>query len=589
MTIYPSLNDINSSTKDKIIGILATNPGINTKKVDGILKKQYAINVTYQAIHKTLKQMVEQRIILYDKRGYMLNPEWVKQLRTFVEKCSADGQEEADFSRDIDYKKLVESKESKKIILKTREEFDEFYYKIRKHLTLSLKDLPVEERLIFRSFWHLYYPLAHPKEEAELIDIVKEMKAKSFTFVIGDTPLDSWAARIYKNSPVKVFLGELIASTNMIFIYGNKMMDVYYDYSIVELFDKVFNQVKQVDSLALSQAVSMLYAPREPIYITINNDPSIVNTIKKLFTHRLNKYDIYLETKDYEKEFEDISNLPFLKETVKHELDGDTVVVNRKSRSFIIKKKNETGDIATRIIVIPPHGFTGNYVDELNCHPEVRYAKLTIRGGIRKENNGYIKLKPALKYLYYITRKVSDVTDFAEVRADYNNEFYREEVKSSNETFYVVKEDGEGFYHNLVNISNDWLVLVLSKYLKDLKTLDLEKLTANFNEDEKNTVRQFVSFLKNEGDELFYTKPFILAKVMEMNVSKIIPVLISLLNIPETGKHEQCTVFAIILKFSKKHSQEVLKHISHAALKETAPSYYLEELIDKIKKHSKEH
>ncbi len=585
MTYLPIFDEKHTSTRDKIINVLATTPGLNTKIISNTLKKQYALNVTYQAIHKTLKQMVEEGILLFTGKSYEINQEWIKQMKLFANKLTTSKNEE-EFSQDFDYEELINTKETRKIILKTREEFDKFYFNIRKHLTLNLLKLNLSERIIFRNFWHLYYPLVHPNEEKELLDLVKKVRAKSYTFVIGDTPLDEWASKLYKNTSDTILLGEVIASTNMIFIYGNILMDVYYDYKMIEHFDTIFNSIKSIDSLNLDKAVNSIYAENEQIYITINTDPIIVNTLKKLFLYKLQRDNIFLPPSlGYSKEFDEIYNSALLKETMKHEFGNDPIeVINRNSTSFIIKNRKETGNEINRILILPPKGCTANSTEVLSCHPEVRYATVLFKGVIKQKNNGYFKISDGLKFSYYLTRSAM-VDDHSEAKVDYGNDLYKEKLKSSNENFYVVSEDGEGFYHNLINVTDEWLVLVLKKFLSEQKPLKTEKLLSKWDAEEKKLFSQFLEELKQHGDSIFFENTKLIESILNIKLVKLLPVLIDTLSIPETGKHEQCTVFAIILKLAKKDPPKALSILKQSLNDGNGQSYYLNELILKLKKH----
>ena len=72
---------------------------------------------------------------------------------------------------------------------------------------------------------------------------------------------------------------------------------------------------------------------------------------------------------------------------------------------------------------------------------------------------------------------------------------------------------------------------------------------------------------------------------LAMPVRKRIPALIELLNKPEGGKHEQCTVYAVILKAAKQDPKTALALIQKAITQHAAQPYYLNELANKIKKH----
>ena len=71
-----------------------------------------------------------------------------------------------------------------------------------------------------------------------------------------------------------------------------------------------------------------------------------------------------------------------------------------------------------------------------------------------------------------------------------------------------------------------------------------------------------------------------LSKIYNFDVKTITPPLIEMLNVLETGKHEPCTVYALLLKVGRKNN--ILEYLKEAEKNKTAPKYYLEELIVKL-------
>ena len=57
-----------------------------------------------------------------------------------------------------------------------------------------------------------------------------------------------------------------------------------------------------------------------------------------------------------------------------------------------------------------------------------------------------------------------------------------------------------------------------------------------------------------------------------------------MLNVQETGKHESCTFFGLLLKIAKKEQILVLDEVRKAKQSKTAPYYYLEDLESKLAK-----
>lgn len=175
--------------------------------------------------------------------------------------------------------------------------------------------------------------------------------------------------------------------------------------------------------------------------------------------------------------------------------------------SILIKEKDEDDYRLHRIIILPPHGHTADHVNEMNPHPEARRAKIAIKGGIREGKSGFSVLKQVLKYCYLDGRDVDTVGDHPYVKITQGLEKYHETVKSTKETFFVVRENGAGFYHNLINISNDWLVLSLEKELRLPKKMDIELPLSGLDEDKRISLRSLMRAVQVKGDGIFTEHP----------------------------------------------------------------------------------
>jgi hypothetical protein len=159
---------------------------------------------------------------------------------------------------------------------------------------------------------------------------------------------------------------------------------------------------------------------------------------------------------------------------------------------------------------------------------------------------------------------------------------YHEAVKSTKELFFVVRENGVGFYHNLINISNDWLVLSLDKELRLSKKMDIESTLAALNEEKQIPLRSLMRAIQVKGDGIFTEHPDLVKVVSTFEPHIAMPTLIEGLNIHDSGRHEACSVYAIILKIGKKYPQKVCRQSEKAIEEKQAPRYYTEELIRKL-------
>lgn len=73
------------TAKDAIVSILSQEWPLTMKEIYFAAVRQHALNVSYQAIHKATKQLVQQKVVAKNERTYCLNTEWIKQIKGFTE------------------------------------------------------------------------------------------------------------------------------------------------------------------------------------------------------------------------------------------------------------------------------------------------------------------------------------------------------------------------------------------------------------------------------------------------------------------------------------------------------------------------
>lgn len=276
--------------------------------------------------------------------------------------------------------------------------------------------------------------------------------------------------------------------------------------------------------------------------------------------------------------FGEILSSPILKNTVSNIFGKKpSIVVIERPGCFILSLSNEPEEEVTRIIVLKPYGFTANSTGELSSHPETRDATIEIKGIARRVNNGYAPAKNCLEFVYYPGKIAETLEFFPYAKADRA----LKSVKNSRTKFKVVKPGGFGFYHNLINLTGEWLVLVLRKKLDLTKQIDYSLLD-DLTHLQKRFLLDFLEAVKENGDSVFEKNKDVVKKVLSMTPETSLPALISFLNIPEGGRHEQCTVFAVILKIARINTARAKAVVQRASKDKTAQNYYLNQLLEKI-------
>ena len=274
----------------------------------------------------------------------------------------------------------------------------------------------------------------------------------------------------------------------------------------------------------------------------------------------------------------DILSAPVVQTTVNNVLGGEPYDVIERPGSYVVSLKKEPGDRCKRIIVLKPKGFTSNSPDELSSHPEAEEATIEIKGAARTANKGYFPIKNCVEFVYCDK-------DYAETQPDYPyaSAFgaFRK-LKTSRTRFKVVKRNYYGFYHNLINLTDEWLVLVLNKKLNLAKQVDYS-LIAGTEKKERDALYALEEGVKRGGDGIFKSDQGTVRRVCSIDPHVSLPALVTLLNVEEKGMHEQCTIFAIILKIARKYPALALRFLKKAEDDKAAQPYYLRELIKKVR------
>lgn len=266
-------------------------------------------------------------------------------------------------------------------------------------------------------------------------------------------------------------------------------------------------------------------------------------------------------------------------------LCGDNTEIIERPASFIVRSKEEGERNIHRVIIIPPKGYTADKPNQTNSHDEAEYATIKINGAVREDKQAFSKIKDCLLVASFNEKgKVSELNkpyltfDLTEDNADLITNTH----SAGEPPFSVVRSDGYGFYHNLINISDDWLVLSLYKRLRPQKPVNLEHHFAVIQDEYAEILNKLYNAVVIHGDGIFEKEPDLIRKVTNIPPSTALPSLGEMLYVHDTGKHEACSVFAIILKIGRSNPELVTSFLQDSMIYDTIPSYYARQLIEKI-------
>ena len=86
----PTLNQKDKTVAEMVVVMLIEEWPLSPKGIYNRVIRTQAKPVSFQAVHKAIKKLHSEDILLKKERYYKLNPEWLKQITSFGNKVAGD-------------------------------------------------------------------------------------------------------------------------------------------------------------------------------------------------------------------------------------------------------------------------------------------------------------------------------------------------------------------------------------------------------------------------------------------------------------------------------------------------------------------
>ncbi|MBU2476149.1 hypothetical protein KKG83_01625 [Candidatus Micrarchaeota archaeon] len=260
--MLPEVNGKKLSSKDAIISLLSEEQGLTAKQIHSRIKRNKALNVSYQAVHKVLKELEQNKTITRKGRTYSLNIDWIEG----IEKFSSSFKENF-FGEELSKPKTY--------VLNSVAEVDEFI------LVLFSKIFEIEGKKVLYMQWaHYWIPLFLDKNVYRKFKEIL-LSVPAFGAVIGNSLVDLFCEKFWRDSGAKVKTGVKPYNHSDILVYGNFVIEVFYSKKIREKTDDFFNSVKKVESVDWNAFYEQVFRKKTKIAVFIQRNPEIAEIMKE--------------------------------------------------------------------------------------------------------------------------------------------------------------------------------------------------------------------------------------------------------------------------------------------------------------------
>ncbi len=265
MTLNVSLIQLNgkvNSTKNAVVSILTDVWPLSAKEVYSNCEKKFELNVSYQAIHKTIKQLEDEEIIVKEGSKYKLNEIWIEKAKEFSEQLSEN------------YKQKINGETN--FTLPSIYETDKFLLNLIMNDLQNTKDKP----FVGLHWCHFWVPLFLSVKEYRQI---KELATRVNLYALGrgNTKIDKWCAAFWSKQPVHHKIGVDCAAIADLVIYKDMVIEVFYPTELKKELDLFYEKAKNIKDLNITYMFEKIFLKPTKINIAIHHNKELAAQLKE--------------------------------------------------------------------------------------------------------------------------------------------------------------------------------------------------------------------------------------------------------------------------------------------------------------------
>lgn len=260
--------------KDLIISILAMKYPLSSKKIYNEIKRRYGYSVTYQAVHKSILQLLEQGVLVKEEMEYSINMQWIDEINNFVEKMKLNYEKHRKYPMGIID---MQTSENMQMIM-----FNNFLGAELFNLKLLHKYCfnPQNKMPYCSQVQHLKSPVFHSQEAYERLKIFKNSKMGKYVLVRGNTFIDRWCSNFY-NGAVNFAFGVDIAKDYETYILGDTVTQLYIPLEVHKKIDCIYNNTTSIDDVKVPEVWGDIYERKCKVQLLIYKNPEIAEQLRQ--------------------------------------------------------------------------------------------------------------------------------------------------------------------------------------------------------------------------------------------------------------------------------------------------------------------
>lgn len=267
----PSLEK-GASVKDYVISILSSDWPLSAKKLHAGIKKRFGRNVTYQAVYKAVKELVDDSVLEQKKEGYEIAEEWVKRLHDFTEIVSSNYFTKQKTTAIEGLKEARKEGEINVLTFETYFDTEKYLYYLQKHSIFTSKN-----KVICMHHTHEWAPLFYLRAEYNKAVAAKKQGIKIYRLCSGNTDADRWAASFYRKMGYNAKTGVSCADVCELLVVGNTVIQIYLPAELRKKLGLLLG--KRMEDIDIGKLASEVFEKKTAIEVVISSNEKIAGQI----------------------------------------------------------------------------------------------------------------------------------------------------------------------------------------------------------------------------------------------------------------------------------------------------------------------
>jgi hypothetical protein len=262
------------TVKDKVFVILSGRFPLSLIELTNEVKRQYNVSVSFQAVRKAVLQLIDEGVLIKEKKKFSLDKEWILGFIRFGNLLQRQY-----FSVQ---KERTKVEIGDNMTIYTFQSLVDLDY-VWNGLIRKASSEPKAPKVITFKAVHFWFLIATLAQETELMNELKKKGVRLYYVCYGDTALDKWTVSMYNRIGVKAVMRpkpkDFVDGLN-IGTYGNVLIQSTHPPQIAKKIDDFFHRCKRVEDAALVNITDFVTEKGE-IPLQVLDDPVVSASVRE--------------------------------------------------------------------------------------------------------------------------------------------------------------------------------------------------------------------------------------------------------------------------------------------------------------------